>query len=96
MALIMGKMRKKHNWKARQQVKSTEDNPSDPKQQVQVEIEGAEQIKGLDKSNALVLPSKKGKKKTIHENVSTKKPLSRKQKKALQKVLEQKEKKSQV
>lgn len=91
----MGKMRKKHNWKARQQVKSTEDSPSDPKQQVQVEIEGAEQIKGLDKSNALVLPSKKGKKKTIHENVSTKKPLSRKQKKALQKVLEQKEKKSQ-
>ncbi|KAM5193099.1 putative ATP-dependent RNA helicase DHX37 [Mantella aurantiaca] len=91
----MGRMRKRHNWKARQPVQSTEDNPSDPKQRVQIEIEGTEQLKGLDESNALVLPSKKGKKKQIHENVSTKKPLSRKQKKALQKVLEQKEKKSQ-
>lgn len=73
----------------------TEDNPSDHKQHVQVEIEGSEQLKGLDESNALVLPSNKGKKKKIQESLSTKKPLSRKQKKALQKILEQKEKKSQ-
>ncbi|XP_072271861.1 probable ATP-dependent RNA helicase DHX37 [Pyxicephalus adspersus] len=91
----MGRMRKRHNWKARQQVESTEEKPTDVKQNVSVEIEGTEQLKGLDESNALVLPSKKDKKKKIYENVSTKKPLSRKQKKALQKVLEQKEKKSQ-
>lgn len=61
-----------------------------------INILGTEQQKGLDKSNALVLPSKKDKKKKVYENVSTKKPLSLKQKKALQKILEQKEKKSQV
>lgn len=63
---------------------------------IRINILGTEQQKGLDKSNALVLPSKKDKKKKVYENVSTKKPLSRKQKKALQKILEQKEKKGQV
>ncbi|XP_075032998.1 putative ATP-dependent RNA helicase DHX37 [Mixophyes fleayi] len=91
----MGRMRKRHNWKARQQVQSTEDTSSEPKQHVQVELEGAEQLKGLDESNPLMLPSKKSKRKKISDGVSTKKPLSRKQKKVLQKILEQKEKKSQ-
>ncbi|XP_056389776.1 probable ATP-dependent RNA helicase DHX37 isoform X2 [Hyla sarda] len=90
----MGKLRKRHNWKARQQGQCTEDK-SEPKLDVQVEVEGAEELKGVDKSNALVLPSKKSKEKKAAKSVHTKKPLSRKQKKALQKVLEQKEKKSQ-
>ncbi|KAG8597482.1 hypothetical protein GDO81_002299 [Engystomops pustulosus] len=90
----MGKSRKRHNWKARQQVQTTEDK-SEPKEDVQVEIEGVEQLKGLDECNALVLPSKKSKQKKAIQSAPAKKPLSRKQKKALQKVLEQKEKKSQ-
>ncbi|XP_075689607.1 putative ATP-dependent RNA helicase DHX37 isoform X2 [Rhinoderma darwinii] len=89
----MGKLRKRRNWKARQ-VQCTEDN-SEPKQSVQVEVEGAEQLKGVDKSNALVLPSKKSKQKKITPSAPRKKNLTRKQKKALQKILEQKEKKSQ-
>lgn len=54
-------------------------------------------LKGLDESNALVLPSQKAKgKKVISVKVPEKKPLSKKRKKILQKVLEQKEKKEKV
>ncbi|OWK54885.1 putative ATP-dependent RNA helicase DHX37 [Lonchura striata] len=53
-------------------------------------------LKGIDESNALVLPAKKAKKKKVTCVVQQqKKPLSKKQKKNLQKVLEQKEKKKQ-
>ncbi|NXQ26153.1 DHX37 helicase, partial [Alaudala cheleensis] len=53
-------------------------------------------LKGIDASNALVLPAKKAKKrKAVSVEKQHKKPLSKKQKKNLQKVLEQKEKKSQ-
>ncbi|KFV76813.1 putative ATP-dependent RNA helicase DHX37, partial [Struthio camelus australis] len=53
-------------------------------------------LKGVDGSNALVLPAKKAKKKKVTSLVQPqKKPLSKKQKKNLQKVLEQKEKKKQ-
>ncbi|XP_010083530.1 PREDICTED: probable ATP-dependent RNA helicase DHX37, partial [Pterocles gutturalis] len=53
-------------------------------------------LKGIDESNALVLPAKKAKKKKVACVVQQqKKPLSKKQKKNLQKVLEQKEKKKQ-
>uniref|UniRef100_A0A8B9SBH4 Activating signal cointegrator 1 complex subunit 3 n=1 Tax=Apteryx owenii TaxID=8824 RepID=A0A8B9SBH4_APTOW len=53
-------------------------------------------LKGVDGSNALVLPAKKAKKKKVVNAVQQqKKPLSKKQKKNLQKVLEQKEKKKQ-
>ncbi|KFU89572.1 putative ATP-dependent RNA helicase DHX37, partial [Chaetura pelagica] len=53
-------------------------------------------LKGIDESNALVLPGKKAKKKKVaHVVQQQKKPLSKKQKKTLQKVLEQKEKKKQ-
>ncbi|POI24267.1 hypothetical protein CIB84_011983 [Bambusicola thoracicus] len=53
-------------------------------------------LKGIDGSNALVLPAKKEKKKKAPNAVQQqKKPLSKKQKKNLQKVLEQKEKKKQ-
>lgn len=55
------------------------------------------QLKGVDESNALVLPaSRSKKKKEISKPVSTKKLLTKKQKKELQKVLERKEKKAQV
>ncbi|NXN13540.1 DHX37 helicase, partial [Indicator maculatus] len=51
-------------------------------------------LKGIDDSNALVLPAKKAKKKKVACVVQhPKKPLSKKQKKNLQKILEQKEKK---
>lgn len=54
-------------------------------------------LKGVDVSNALVLPANKAKKKKASLTpVSTKKPLTKKQRKELQKVLERKEKKSQV
>ncbi|KFV94853.1 putative ATP-dependent RNA helicase DHX37, partial [Eurypyga helias] len=53
-------------------------------------------LKGIDGSNALVLPSKKAKKEKVACVVQQqKKPLSKKQKKNLQKVLELKEKKKQ-
>ncbi|MEE6514218.1 hypothetical protein FKM82_022233 [Ascaphus truei] len=91
----MGKMRKRHNWKARQQVQTTEDKSTEPQPCVQVELEGAAQFKGVDESNALVLPAKKSKRKKINDIGPGKKPLSRKQTKVLQKILEQKEKKNQ-
>lgn len=54
-------------------------------------------LKGVDESNALVLPANKSKKKTSSlTHASTKKPLTKKQKKELQTVLERKEKKAQV
>lgn len=54
-------------------------------------------LKGIDGSNALVLPGKR-KKKTKAPLLSkkNKKPLTKKERKVLQKILEQKEKKSQV
>lgn len=54
-------------------------------------------MKGVDGSNALVLPGKK-KKKTKAPPLSKKekKPLTKKERKMLQRILDQKEKKSQV
>lgn len=121
----MGRLRRKHNWKGRQQndsLKPAEDNKTD----VVVELQGSvfyviclfdyhlccflglypfliftvssdgSKLKGVDESNALVLPANKSKKKTALLRASTKKPLTKKQKKELQKVLERKEKKAQV
>lgn len=127
----MGKVRRKHNWKGRQQ--SDSQQPSDQeKTDVVVELQGRNtncesknclnnlasvyitviclrfitfsglfvdggRLKGVDESNALVLPSSKAKnKKASLKPVSSKKPLTKKQRKELQKVLERKEKKSQV
>uniref|UniRef100_A0A3B4TAA8 RNA helicase n=1 Tax=Seriola dumerili TaxID=41447 RepID=A0A3B4TAA8_SERDU len=91
----MGKLRKKHNWKGRQQ--SGPQQPADgEKTEVVVELQGGARLKGVDESNALVLPANKAKKsKTSVTPVSTKKPLTKKQRKELQKVLERKEKKAQ-
>uniref|UniRef100_A0A7N5ZXE3 RNA helicase n=1 Tax=Anabas testudineus TaxID=64144 RepID=A0A7N5ZXE3_ANATE len=91
----MGKIRKKHNWKGRQQ--SDPQQPADEeKTQVVVELKDGARLKGVDESNALVLPSNKAKKKKASVTpLSTKKPLTKKQRKELQKVLERKEKKAQ-
>ena len=53
-------------------------------------------LKGVDESNALVLPATKTKKQKVVQPVCKKKPLTKKQRKNLEKVLEQKEKKARV
>lgn len=53
-------------------------------------------LKGVDGCNALVLPSTKTKKEKVEHHVNKKKPLTKKQRKNLEKVLEQKEKKAHV
>lgn len=91
----MGKLRRKHNWKGRQQ---SEAQPAADKVKtdIVVELQDVARLKGVDESNALVLPSNKAKKKKVTlTNVSSKKPLTKKQRKELQKVLERKEKKAQ-
>ncbi|KAM9360828.1 putative ATP-dependent RNA helicase DHX37 [Symphorus nematophorus] len=91
----MGKLRKKHNWKGRQQ--SDSQQPADgEKTDIVVELQDGARLKGVDESNALVLPANKAKKKKASVTpASTKKPLTKKQRKELQKVLERKEKKAQ-
>ncbi|KAM3611065.1 uncharacterized protein V6R79_012970 [Siganus canaliculatus] len=91
----MGKLRRKHNWKGRQQ-----NDPQQPasaeKPDIVVELTDEDKLKGVDESNALVLPAIKAKKKKILLAPSSKKrPLTKKQRKELQKVLERKEKKAQ-
>ncbi|KAG8456014.1 hypothetical protein GDO86_001992 [Hymenochirus boettgeri] len=88
-------MRKRHNWKARQSIQTTDEKSTGDQQHVQLDLDGTSQLKGVDESNPLVLPGKKVKRKKVNNNEAAKKPLSRKQKKVLQKILEQKEKKSQ-
>ncbi|XP_019744561.1 putative ATP-dependent RNA helicase DHX37 [Hippocampus comes] len=90
----MGKLRKKHNWRGRQQ-----SEPQQPvngeKADIVVELD-VTRLKGVDESNALVLPASKSKKKKSSVTpVSKKKPLTKKQRKDLQKVLERKQKKAQ-
>nr|XP_046243910.1 probable ATP-dependent RNA helicase DHX37 [Scatophagus argus] len=92
----MGKLRKKHNWKGRQQSAVPEQPADGEKTNIVVELQDGGKLKGVDESNALVLPASKAKKKKASvTNVSTKKPLTKKQRKELQKVLERKEKKAQ-
>lgn len=93
----MGKLRKKHNWKGRQQ-SETRQQEKEEKTDVVVELHDGDRMKGVDDSNALVLPAAKNKKKKEEgskQPVSSKKPLTKKQRKELQKVLERKEKKAQ-
>ncbi|XP_060104989.1 probable ATP-dependent RNA helicase DHX37 [Heteronotia binoei] len=91
----MGKARKRHNWKARLPDTSGQRDGS-VQETVQLELGDEATLKGVDGSNALVLPSRKTKQpKNVSEKHPEKKPLSKKRKKLLQKVLEQKEKKEQ-
>lgn len=90
----MGKLRRKHNWKGRQQNEAQQ--VPDDKTDIVVELQDGGRLKGVDESNALVLPSSKAKtKKNALTPVTSKRPLTKKQRKELQKVLERKEKKAQ-
>ncbi|XP_067163040.1 probable ATP-dependent RNA helicase DHX37 isoform X3 [Apteryx mantelli] len=93
----MGRARRRHNWKARQPRGSAlPPPPAAEPLPVELELGDEATLKGVDGSNALVLPAKKAKKKKVVNAVQQqKKPLSKKRKKNLQKVLEQKEKKKQ-
>ncbi|XP_072351935.1 probable ATP-dependent RNA helicase DHX37 isoform X1 [Scyliorhinus torazame] len=96
--LRMGRLRKRHNWKARLQVKSVEKSSEQSSNEVKVEIELEDGVtlKGVDESNALVLPATRAKRKKVNEVVrKSKQPLTKKQRKQLEKILEQKEKKIQ-
>lgn len=91
----MGKLRKKHNWRGRQQ-SDPQQAAEEEKTDVVVELQDGARLKGVDESNALVLPANKAnKKKSSVTKVSNRKPLTKKQRKELQKVLERKEKKAQ-
>ncbi|XP_053276304.1 probable ATP-dependent RNA helicase DHX37 [Pleuronectes platessa] len=91
----MGRLRKRHNWKGRLQNDSQPAAEKDKADEVVVELQDGGRLKGVDKSNALVLPSNKAKKKKSSvTQVSKRKPLTKRQKKELVKVLERKEKKA--
>uniref|UniRef100_A0ACB8FZ78 Uncharacterized protein n=1 Tax=Sphaerodactylus townsendi TaxID=933632 RepID=A0ACB8FZ78_9SAUR len=90
----MGKARKRRNWKARL---PDESGPRDVPIQASVQLELGDEaaLKGVDGSNALILPPRKTKgPKRAPEKRPEKKPLSKKRRKLLQKVVEQKEKKA--
>ncbi|XP_077457167.1 putative ATP-dependent RNA helicase DHX37 [Stigmatopora argus] len=92
----MGKLRKRHNWKGRQQCEQVQhQQPVKPEEaEIVLELQDVARLKGYDESNALVLPASKDKKKSSVTPVSNKKPLTKKRRKELQKVLENKEKKA--
>ncbi|XP_059683552.1 probable ATP-dependent RNA helicase DHX37 [Gavia stellata] len=92
----MGRARRRHNWKARLPQGTAQPPAAVQPLELPLELGDEATLKGIDGSNALVLPAKKAKKKKVACVVQQqKKPLSKKQKKNLQKVLEQKEKKKQ-
>ncbi|CAG0889759.1 unnamed protein product [Cyprideis torosa] len=90
---LMGKNKKRFNWKARENVKSVVIEKTGT--QVSVENIGSEKY---DEANPLVLPSKKRESKRVKDtngkNVSSTKLLSEKQRKRLEKIVERKEKKA--
>ncbi|XP_051950841.1 probable ATP-dependent RNA helicase DHX37 [Xyrauchen texanus] len=90
----MGRLRNKYNWKGRQQSTSVQTAAGEKQSDVQVEIQDGDVLKGVDDCNVLVLPSAKIKKQKIEHPVPKKKALTKKQRKNLEKVLEQKEKKA--
>ncbi|XP_022372928.1 probable ATP-dependent RNA helicase DHX37 isoform X1 [Enhydra lutris kenyoni] len=92
----MGKLRRRYNVKGRlQATPGPSKGPPEPPP-VRLELEDKDTLKGVDGSNALVLPGKKKKKpKAPPLSKKEKKPLTKKERKMLQKILEQKEKKSQ-
>ncbi|NWV00927.1 DHX37 helicase, partial [Upupa epops] len=90
----MGRSRRRHNWKARLPQGPAQPSPASEPLELPLELGDGAVLKGIDASNALVLPARKAKKEKVTSVVQRqKKPLSKKQKKNLQKILEQKEKK---
>ncbi|XP_034493785.1 probable ATP-dependent RNA helicase DHX37 isoform X3 [Ailuropoda melanoleuca] len=92
----MGKLRRRYNVKGRlQATPGPSKGPPEPPP-VRLELEDKDTLKGVDASNALVLPGKKKQQpKAPPPSKKEKKPLTKKERKMLQKILEQKEKKSQ-
>ncbi|KAI8521665.1 ATP-dependent RNA helicase dhx37 [Branchiostoma belcheri] len=89
----MGRLKKRHNWKARQGADIKIDNTET--EGIQIELQDKEEVSGIDACNALVLPSQKRKVKNVEKSKQPQqKPLSKKQKKLLQRKIEQKEKKA--
>ncbi|MBZ3878785.1 putative ATP-dependent RNA helicase DHX37 [Sciurus carolinensis] len=92
----MGKLRRRYNLKGRLQAGPDPGKGPPAPPAVRLELEDKDTLKGVDASNALVLPGRKKKKpKAPPLSKKEKKPLTRKERKVLQKILEQKEKKSQ-
>ncbi|XP_017506592.1 probable ATP-dependent RNA helicase DHX37 isoform X2 [Manis javanica] len=92
----MGKLRRRYNVKGRQQAAPDPSKGAPEPPPVQLELEERGRLKGVDASNALVLLGKKKKKtKAPPPSKKEKKPLTKKERKTLQKILEQKEKKIQ-
>ncbi|XP_007448800.1 PREDICTED: probable ATP-dependent RNA helicase DHX37 [Lipotes vexillifer] len=91
----MGKLRRRYNIKGRQQAApGPSKGPPEPPP-VRLELEDKDTLKGVDASNALVLPGKKKKAKAPPLSKKEKKPLTKRERKMLQRILEQKEKKRQ-
>ncbi|XP_066303356.1 probable ATP-dependent RNA helicase DHX37 [Branchiostoma lanceolatum] len=89
----MGRLKKRHNWRARQGAEIKIDNTDT--EGIQIELKDREAVSGIDACNALVLPSQKRKVKKVEKSkLPQQKPLSKKQKKLLQRKIEQKEKKA--
>ena len=97
---IMGRMRKKHNWKARLQPEITKESekstPSlDQKYVIEESTKDEEYSKSYGDTNILVAPSKKNKIKVTHKDPNSKrKKFTKKQRKKLEKIVETKRKKA--
>ncbi|XP_045432080.1 probable ATP-dependent RNA helicase DHX37 isoform X2 [Pipistrellus kuhlii] len=91
----MGKLRRRYNVKGRQQAApGPSKGPPEPPP-VLLELEDRDTLKGVDASNALVLPARRKRRTKAPPPPKAKRPLTKKERKALQRVVEQKEKKSQ-
>ncbi|XP_025088958.1 probable ATP-dependent RNA helicase DHX37 isoform X1 [Pomacea canaliculata] len=83
--------RKRHNWKARVQTETEIDRSEEKK--IKLDLPEANE-EHYDDSNALVLPSRKRKTKQLQKCEPTVKPLTKKERKTLQKIVATKEKKA--
>ncbi|KAM5238994.1 putative ATP-dependent RNA helicase DHX37 [Ctenodactylus gundi] len=92
----MGKLRRRYNAKGRQQA-APAPSPGPPEPPVvQLELADRDTLKGVDASNALVLPGTKTKRRSKAPPLKKeRRPLTKRERRVLQKVLEQKEKKHQ-
>ena len=88
----MGKNKKGYNWRARTNIKGVIDNSETVKLASKIDLPNLNS-NNLDGSNTLVLPNKKRKFKSQHNNDHVGKILSKKKRKHLEKVVERKRKK---
>ena len=96
----MGRMRKRHNWKARLQPEASKEDKKSTQSAHQKDVlekttEDEEYRKPQDDTNILVAPSKKNKVKVERKDPNEKrKKLTKKQRKKLEKIVETKRKKA--